>query len=97
MKELMPDVHKTFHHFTGILGFGCKVGPLLVINGVIIPISRVVTPVKPNYFRPFIGVIYTTQFDLYLVTGPTLWWVWLVVSSTLGCVDLHPGISGFLP
>ena len=97
MKELMPDVHKTFHHFTGILGFGCKVGPLLVINGVIIPISRVVTPVKPNYFRPFIGVIYTTQFNLYLVTGHTLWWVWLVVSSTLGCVDLHPGISGFLP
>lgn len=21
MKELMPDVHKTFHHFTGMVGF----------------------------------------------------------------------------
>ena len=22
MKELMPDVHKTFHHFTGMVGLG---------------------------------------------------------------------------
>ena len=33
-----------------------KVGPLLVINGVITPISRVKSPQLPIYFRPFIGL-----------------------------------------
>ena len=36
-------------HMTGCLG------PLLVINGVIFPISRVINPVKSIYFRQFIG------------------------------------------
>ena len=47
-------------------------GPLPVINGVITPISRVITPGKPIYFRPFIGVI--TLF----ITGSGAHLVWEV-------------------
>ena len=38
-------------------------GPRLVTNGVITPMSRVITPVKPIYFRPiYRGPITTTPF-----------------------------------
>ena len=44
--------------FRNMLGMLLQGGPLLVRNGAIIPLSRVISSQLPIYFRPCIGVIY---------------------------------------
>ena len=51
-------------------GHPYKVGPLLVINEVITPISRVFSPQLPIYFWPFIGLKITPLITIG--PGPTL-------------------------